>query len=129
MSWMRAPDFDGAYTVRATAGYGSDVGANSLASVETGVVVMSSATLEEQLEEALSELRPLRAHERNARERAISEVATARAYAASGKYGPAIESLMRARDLLLGITTVDVSEARLALSHYLAFVERKSTQH
>jgi hypothetical protein len=39
-----------------------------------------------------------------------------------------MEALIRARDLLLSITTVDVSDARLALSHYLGFVERRSTQ-
>jgi hypothetical protein len=36
--------------------------------------------------------------------------------------------LLRARDSLLKVTTVDTNAARLALSNYLAFVERKSTQ-
>jgi hypothetical protein len=36
--------------------------------------------------------------------------------------------LLRARDSLLKVTTVDVTSTRLALSNYLAFVERTSTQ-
>jgi hypothetical protein len=129
MTWVRAPDADGSYAVRATAGHGPVVGVNVLDSVETGLVVQSGATLATRLDDALANLQPLRTPERNARDRAIAEVRQARSLVASGQYASAIEALVRARTILTQITTVDVAPARLALSHYLGYVERKSTQN
>ncbi|HEY0660713.1 MAG TPA: carboxypeptidase regulatory-like domain-containing protein [Lysobacter sp.] len=129
MTWVRAPDVDGSYVVRAITGYGPAVGVNALANVETGVDVISSTTLQTQLHDALSSLQPLRSHERNAKDEVIAQVHQAQAYAASNQYSSAIETLVRARTILTNITTIDVAPARLALSRYLGYVERKSTQH
>jgi hypothetical protein len=128
MSWVRAPDTDGAFVFTGIAGHGTQVGVNPLDSVDTTLAVVSSSTLREQLLSALTNLQPLRAHERNAKDQAVAEALAAQGLLASGQYVAAMEALIRARDLLLSITTVDVSDARLALSHYLGFVERRSTQ-
>lgn len=128
MSWVLAPDADGAYVFTGTVGHGAHVGVNQLGTVQTTLEVASSATLQQELMDALAALQPLRAHERNAKDRAIAEVLAAHELVASGQFVTAIESLMRARDLIDSITTVDVSDARLALSRYLGFVERRSTQ-
>ncbi|WP_162247687.1 carboxypeptidase regulatory-like domain-containing protein [Lysobacter sp. Root494] len=128
MSWVRAPDADGAFVFTGIAGHGMQAGVNPLDSVDTTLAVVSSSTLREQLLSALTNLQPLRAHERNAKDQAVAEALAAQGLLASGQYVAAMEALIRARDLLLSITTVEVSDARLALSHYLGFVERRSTQ-
>jgi len=128
LSWVLAPDTDGAFVFTATVGHGPQVGMNVLDSVGTTLNVVSSATLRQQLLDTLSALQPLRAHERNAKDQAIAEILAAQDLLAGGQYEAAMEALIRARDLLVSITTVDVSQARLALSQYLGFVERRSTQ-
>ena len=127
-TWLRAPDQDGSYLVEATAGAGTIVGNNPLAQASTPVSVVSSAWLISDLTTQVQALRPTRSHEVQALRRVLEDIEQARGKVASGEYGLAIRILIRARDSLLKVTTVDVSSTRLALSNYLAFVERKSTQ-
>ena len=127
-TWLRAPDQDGSYLVEATAGAGTIVGNNPLAQAITPVSVVSSAWLISDLTTQVQALRPTRSHEVQALRRVLEDIEQARGKVASGEYGLAIRILIRARDSLLKVTTVDVSSTRLALSNYLAFVERKSTQ-
>lgn len=127
LTWVRAPDADGTYAVFTHAGHGSQIGANVLATVDTPLAVVSSARLLQQAEAAIAALEPRRDPERHARDRALEELRLARVQVAAGQYAIAIDTLLRTRDQLVAITTIDVAPARIALSRYLAFVERRST--
>ncbi len=99
-----------------------------MAQAITPVSVVSSAWLIADLTAQVQALRPTRSHEVQALRMVLEDLEMARGKVASGEYGLAIRILIRARDSLLKVTTVDVSSTRLALSNYLAFVERTSTQ-
>lgn len=127
-TWLRAPDQDGSYLIEANAGVGGIVGSNAMAQAITPVSVVSSAWLIADLTTQVQALRPTRSHEVQALRMVLEDLEMARGKVASREYGLAIRILIRARDSLLRVTTVDVSSTRLALSNYLAFVERTSTQ-
>ncbi len=127
-TWLRAPDQDGDFAVDATAGVGTVVGDNPQAQASTPVTVVSSERLVIDLIAEVEALRPTRAHEVQALRRVLEDIEMARGKVAAREYDLAIRVLLRARDSLLKVTTVDVASTRLALSNYLAFVERRSTQ-
>ena len=127
-TWLRAPDRDGDYVVEAAAGIGAVVGDNPQAQASTPVAVVSSERLVIDLIAEVEALRPTRAHEVQALRRVLEDIEMARGKVAAREYDLAIRVLLRARDSLLKVTTVDVTSTRLALSNYLSFVERKSTQ-
>jgi sugar lactone lactonase YvrE len=127
-TWLRAPDSDGDYVVEASAGVGSVVGDNPQAQASTPVTVVSSERLVIDLIAEVEALEPTRAHEVQALRRVLEDIEMARGKVTAREYDLAIRVLLRARDSLLKVTTVDVTSTRLALSNYLAFVERTSTQ-
>jgi hypothetical protein len=92
------------------------------------VTVVSSERLVIDLIAEVEALEPTRAHEVQALRRVLEDIGMARGKVTAREYDLAIRVLLRARDSLLKVTTVDVTTARLALSNYLAFVERTSTQ-
>ncbi|TXH66062.1 MAG: hypothetical protein E6Q88_12815 [Lysobacteraceae bacterium] len=127
-TWLRAPDQDGSYLIEAVAGSGGSVGGNVQARTTTPVSVVSSDWLLADVTAEVQALQPTRAYEVQALRSVLDDLVMARGKVDAAEYDLAIRVLLRARDSLLRVTTVDVSSARLALSEYLAFVERKSTQ-
>lgn len=127
-TWLRAPDQDGDLTIMVAAGAGDEIGDSEHAQSSITVTVVSSGRLASDLVAGIGAIKPTRAHEIQALRRVVEDIDMAKGKIAAGEHELAIQALLRARDSLLKVTTVDVSDARLALSRYLAFAERKSAQ-